>query len=310
MFKKHVLKTCKTNFKEIFSKLGKPKYDIETVVISDEEPVFDGNSSTSCVNQGDVSIVNTSALSNSANNTAHSSVSHTNLNPHSPPMQVPVVSVTNDTNGIQSCQNNNSQKATAHDNVIGYPPQHIPVVNTGNYASDQPFQRRRDNTPPIESQNNVSDDDGFIEHIRRRTVHYFVGGFKPSITENMVSQYVSKKGPKVTQVIVFRNYRYGTATVKLNVENDKNAVLLEDPYFWAEGLICKPWVTHRRLRSNGPSQTDNNNLSDFVKPKTGRYKRWSRSNGSYGKQDYGHNINYQRSDINDYNPYLYPHTSY
>ena len=98
------------------------------------------------------------------------------------------------------------------------------------------------NTPPTGSQNNVCDDDGFTEHIRRRTVHYFVGGFKTSITENMVSQYVSQKGPKVTQVIVSRNHRFGTATVKLNVENDKNAGLLNDPYFWPQGLVCKPWV--------------------------------------------------------------------
>ena len=56
-------------------------------------------------------------------------------------------------------------------------------------------------TPIVNTTNDYScqgnDDDGFTMHIRRRTKHYFVGGFKSSLTETSVQHYIKRIDSKI-----------------------------------------------------------------------------------------------------------------
>jgi hypothetical protein len=92
--------------------------------------------------------------------------------------------------------------------------------------------------------------DDFYEHIRRRTERYYVGGFKPSISEDKIARYVRSKGLTVTKVSIFRNDKRKTTVVRVNVEDDGTADnLTEDSTFWPRGIICRPWLS-RNARQN------------------------------------------------------------
>ena len=59
---------------------------------------------------------------------------------------------------------------------------------------------------------------------------------------------------------IFRNKKFNSVVVRLNVEDNYDAERLDDPWFWPEGIVCKPWLSRNMLsnRSNRfNTQTDN-----------------------------------------------------
>lgn len=108
------------------------------------------------------------------------------------------------------------------------------------------------------------DEDDFSQFVRRRTRRFYIGGFLPTITEAMIANYVSKRGPKVTNVTIFRNKRYNRATIRLNVEDDEKANrLTNDSFFWPRGITCRPWLPRNEYKSreniNTQRRFDNRN---------------------------------------------------
>lgn len=61
--------------------------------------------------------------------------------------------------------------------------------------------------------------------------------FLPSITENKVATFLHGRGPKVTKVSIFR-YEHKPTSIRLNIEDNENAYILNDPYFWPESIVC------------------------------------------------------------------------
>jgi len=118
-------------------------------------------------------------------------------------------------------------------------------------ASDD--RRRHDQRPSYEQSHDDPENDGddFYQYVRKRTKRYFVSGFKPSITEAKISQYVTQRGLKVTKVAVNRKTRNYAVNVivQVNVEDDGNAdAMVNDSYFWPRGVTCKPWLSTYELR--------------------------------------------------------------
>ena len=118
-------------------------------------------------------------------------------------------------------------------------------------ASDD--RRRHDQLPSYEQSHDdpENDVDDFEQYVRKRTKRYFVSGFKPSITEAKISQYVTERGLKVTKVAVNRKTRNYAVNVivQVNVEDDGNAdAMVNDFYFWPRGVTCKPWLSSYELR--------------------------------------------------------------
>ncbi|MES9879997.1 MAG: hypothetical protein ABW185_03860 [Sedimenticola sp.] len=94
------------------------------------------------------------------------------------------------------------------------------------------------------------DDADFSQYVRHRTKRFYVGGFRPSITESKLTRYITKRGPKVTKVSISQNRRYGNVIIQVNIEDDENAHLIsEDPYFWPNGVTCRPWVPYAAYKS-------------------------------------------------------------
>lgn len=140
---------------------------------------------------------------------------------------------------------------------------HIPTVIT------------RDKTDANDNGRVPEQFDDLGEFVRKRTKRYYIGGFMPSITESKIHGYVTYKGPKVSKVTIFRN-RLKPTVIRLNVEDDDNAHLVESEGFWPDGVVCRPWLTQtqyqsrfgnhsnqRRQRRNADVHQDDDDLADI-----------------------------------------------
>ena len=114
------------------------------------------------------------------------------------------------------------------------------------------------NIPNDYNDNDNDNDDDFEMHIRRRSQRYYVGGFKPSITEAKLAHFVSSKGVPVTWVSIRRYENQNRAVIRLNVDADKGHQLLERD-FWPRGVTCRPWVTKNQLQKTGLSNRNSYN---------------------------------------------------
>jgi len=161
---------------------------------------------------------------------------------------------------------------------IGRPPRHGDRQDTHNVVG---------NPEP----NKVDSEAGLFQHIKRRkrTKRYYIGGFLPSVTENEIASYVSERGPKVSKVTIFRNRKYNTATIRLNVYDNQDTSLLEEPYFWPSGVSCRPWVTHNQYQRNRSGK--------HTPEWGGRYNE----NQNYDEHDY--NNGYMHPIVTDSQPY-------
>ena len=134
-------------------------------------------------------------------------------------------------------------------------------------------------------------DSELFECVKKRTKRFYLGGFLPSVTKGMIAAYVNRRGPKVTFVQIFHNRKYNSVVVRLNIEDNTNAALVEDPYFWPYDIICKPWVSHNRYKSNSRN-TDKG--THHVSDHTSSYKSYTR---------WGDGENTRSNGFCDYNLY-------
>ena len=79
--------------------------------------------------------------------------------------------------------------------------------------------------------------------------------------------------------------------IRLNVEDNEFADLVESPTFWPRGVTCRPW--RNRNEENRNERNRNRGTTD----RSLLYREWVHSYDPRGRQIYG------RSDIDDYNPY-------
>ena len=107
---------------------------------------------------------------------------------------------------------------------------------------------------------------------------FYLGEFKPTVTRQVITSYVSKRGPTVTWVRIWKSKRNATnVVIRLNVEDNYLATLLESRSFWPRGVTCRP-------------SRDRNDRAAYRKPTSGYRDETTRN--LYGP-----------SDIDDYNPF-------
>ena len=90
-------------------------------------------------------------------------------------------------------------------------------------------------------------EDDFTKHIRRKSSRFYIGGFKPSITEMLLCSYVQSRGVHVSWINIRRYHDQDRAVIQLNVDADKGSRLLEDG-FWPEEVVCRPWYPRSLFR--------------------------------------------------------------
>ncbi len=111
-----------------------------------------------------------------------------------------------------------ASRAPVNPNSAQYDFVNIPVRTSKARGMQTPYMNQRSNvthsyaaqqdTQGVNECSDDSDDLEFGDYVRKRTRRFYVGGFKPSITENKIASYVNRRGPTVTKVTIFRNSRY------------------------------------------------------------------------------------------------------
>ena len=104
-----------------------------------------------------------------------------------------------------------------------------------------------------------------------------------------IEKYARRRGVKVSWVRIWPSKRDpDNVVVRLNGEDNQNALRLENRSFWPHGVVCRPWVNHneypKRKRKRKRTNTYSQNVSRGSKHRETQYQ-------------------YGRSDVDDYNPF-------
>ena len=93
------------------------------------------------------------------------------------------------------------------------------------------------------------------------------------------------RGPKVSMVTIFRKPRYGNSVViRVNIEDDENTCFItDDPCFWPQGVICKPWVSYGSYKSR-QNEERYDKANDYVQGTYSQSSKYSRAN--WGQVNY------------------------
>ena len=126
--------------------------------------------------------------------------------------------------------------------------------------------------------NKENDYGGFEKYVKKRAKRYYLGGFMPTVTREVITEYVTMRGPTVTWVSIWNSKRNpNNVVIRLNVTDNHLADMLEKRSFWPRGVTCRPWVD--RI-----DRAPNRNRSAYYR-------------GDSMRTTYG------RSDIDSYNPF-------
>ena len=159
-----------------------------------------------------------------------------------------------------------------------------PIVARVTLPSDRARNVQNDSSLEDHVYGNRSDDDDddFVRFVKKRAKRYYLGGFMPTVTRQDIAKYVRKRGPTVTWISIWRSKRNrNNVIIRLNVEDNDRAELLESSSFWPLGVTCRPW----RDRNDRTDRSANRRA-------TSGYRCNESRRSTYG-----------RSDIDDYNPY-------
>ena len=85
-------------------------------------------------------------------------------------------------------------------------------------------------------------DDDFEMYVRRRTARFYLGGFRPTITEKVLRTIAKRRGVNLSWISIRRYDRQNRAVIRINVDSDKGHLLLRE-HFWPKGITCRRWYT-------------------------------------------------------------------
>lgn len=98
--------------------------------------------------------------------------------------------------------------------------------------------------------NETFDESQFDCHVRKRTKSYYIGGFKNSITVNLIHQFISHKGLRAGTIKIFPCKRNSNdVIIRANIFADDNVHRIVEHGFWPRGVICKPWLSRNALNN-------------------------------------------------------------
>ena len=178
------------------------------------------------------------------------------------------------------------------------------IVNSADVLqSRRPIQvrisNRQKNQSPSSLQNDYSsskelddsflaNDIGFSDFVRKRTKRYYVGGFKKSITEEKLIQFIESKGLKVTWIHIWPSKRRGRVVIRLNIEACDGCDRIAERGFWPRGVKCHPWMSRNmylksKTKARGYNDADNYDGEQYGADD--RYNGGEQYNDQYGSYD-------------------------
>ena len=127
----------------------------------------------------------------------------------------------------------------------------VPALNSRDVRPKHRFLQSFVNS--ADNEQNESDGD-FIQHVRSKSLRCYVGGFKSSITENLLCNYVQCRGVFVSWLNIRRYPDQNRAVIQINVDGERGASLFEEG-FWPEGVQCRPWYPRNAYRRKLQTQS-------------------------------------------------------
>ena len=118
---------------------------------------------------------------------------------------------------------------------------------------------------PIEIQSDSSDvncvsEESFVGVERKRIKRLYLGGVREGATENLISDYMNKKGITPTFVSLMKRKRKGTVAVRVNIlNNDFERALMKE--FWPMHVYAREWLSKDRWLQKSGSDTEKNGES-------------------------------------------------
>ena len=83
-------------------------------------------------------------------------------------------------------------------------------------------------------------EDEFVTYIRRRTMSFYLGGFRLTVTENVIRKYAKRRGVPISWISIRRYDRQNRAVIRLNLESDKGHSLFAE-FFGPKGVPFRRW---------------------------------------------------------------------
>ena len=90
-------------------------------------------------------------------------------------------------------------------------------------------------------------DDDFIQYIRRRPARYYVGGFKSTINEQKLSNYLLRRNINVSRINIRRYEDQDRAVIQLSIDPEYGS-FLQQRGFWPPGVYCRQWYNRNEYR--------------------------------------------------------------
>ena len=115
----------------------------------------------------------------------------------------------------------------------------VPALNSRDVRSKHRFLQSFVNSADNEQEESDGD---FIQHVRSKSLRCYVGGFKSSITERILCNYVQRRGVFVSWLNIRRYPDQNRAVIQINLNGERGSHLFEEG-FWPEGVQCRPWYT-------------------------------------------------------------------
>lgn len=79
----------------------------------------------------------------------------------------------------------------------------------------------------------IYDDEDFLQYVKKKPKRFYLGGFKPGVTPDLIRNFVSRRGPSVTWVRIWHSRRNpNSVVISLNIEDNSYAECITSPNFW------------------------------------------------------------------------------
>jgi hypothetical protein len=160
-------------------------------------------------------------------------------------------------NNANLCAENNSlaSKSYSNDNTLSQKSSNqLQKSQAEPHCADKNENSNISETAKNQASTNGSESD-FIGVEKHRTKQLYLGGVHEGVNEQLIVNYMEKKGISPTFVRLFKSKRKGTVAVRVNVKlSDFETVSVND--FWPKHVYAREWISKQKWLKKNKTDDD------------------------------------------------------